>query len=161
MRLAAFVFATLIAPLHAQPVADFYRGKTINVIVQSSAGGDYDVRARLVGRHMERHIPGNPKIVVQNMPGAGGLRATNHVYRVAPRDGTVIGAVDQQAALSQAFGEKGVEYDMLKGAFLGNTTSSPIVLVSWHTSPVKTFRDALERELVMGATGAEIGRAHV
>ena len=142
------------ASARAQPVADFYRGKTINVIVSSSPGGDYDVRARLVARHMDRHIPGNPKIVVQNMPGGGGLRGINHVYRIAPRDGTVIGAIDQQAPLGQAFGDKGVEYDLTKSSYIGNTTSSPIVLVSWHTSPVKTFADALKTELVMGATGA-------
>ena len=138
----------------AQSVADFYRGKSISLIVTSSPGGDYDNRARLVARHMDRHIPGNPKIVVQNMPGGGGLRGANHIYRIAPRDGSVIGAVDQQAPLAQAFGEKGVEFDLAKSSYVGNTTSSPIVLVSWHTSAVKTFRDALENELVIGATGA-------
>jgi len=138
----------------AQAPAEFYRGRTITLIVTSTPGGDYDNRARLVARHMERHIDGQPKIVVQNMPGGGGLRGINHIYRIAPRDGTVIGAIDQQAPLAQAFGERGVEYDLLKSSYLGNTTSSPIVLVSWHKSSVKTFRDALEKELVIGATGA-------
>ena len=138
----------------AQTPADFYRGRTITLIVTSTPGGDYDNRARLVARHMERHIDGQPKIIVQNMPGGGGLRGINHIYRIAPRDGTVIGAIDQQAPLAQAFGEKGVEYDLLKSSYVGNTTSSPIVLVSWHKSSVKTFKDALEKELVIGATGA-------
>ena len=150
---AACLLAAAI-PARAQSVAEFYRGKTITVFVGSSPGGDYDVRARLVARHMDRHVPGNPKIVVQNMPGGGGLRAINHVYRIAPRDGTVVGAIDQQAPLGQAFGDKGVEYDLTKSSYIGNTTSSPIVLVSWHTSPVKTFAEALKTELVMGATGA-------
>ena len=138
----------------AQTPAEFYRGRTITLIVTSTPGGDYDQRARLVARHMDRHIEGQPRIVVQNMPGGGGLRGTNNIYRIAPRDGTVIGAIDQQAPLAQAFGEKGVEYDLLKSSYIGNTTSSPIVLVSWHHSPVKTFQDALEKELVIGATGA-------
>ena len=138
----------------AQTPTEFYRGRTITLIVASTPGGDYDQRARLVARHMDRHIEGQPRIVVQNMPGGGGLRGTNHIYRIAPRDGTVIGAIDQQAPLAQAFGEKGVEYDLLKSSYIGNTTSSPIVLVSWHHSPVKTFQDALEKELVIGATGA-------
>ena len=138
----------------AQTPAEFYRGRTVTLIVTSTPSGDYDNRARLVARHMERHIDGQPKIVVQNMPGGGGLRGINHIYRIATRDGTVIGAIDQQAPLAQAFGEKGVEYDLLKSSYLGNTTSSPIVLVSWHKSSVKTFKDALEQELVIGATGA-------
>jgi tripartite-type tricarboxylate transporter receptor subunit TctC len=138
----------------AQTPAEFYRGRTVTLIVTSTPGGDYDNRARLVARHMERHIDGQPKIIVQNMPGGGGLRGINHIYRIAPRDGTVIGAIDQQAPLAQAFGEKGVEYDLLKSSYVGNTTSSPIVLVSWHKSSVKTFKDALEKELVIGATGA-------
>lgn len=149
---AGMIFAA--PPARADTVADFYRGRTINVIVASSPGGDYDNRARLVARFMDRHIPGNPKVVVQNMPGGGGLRGANHVYRIAPRDGATIGAFDQQAPLAQAFGEKGVEYDLLKSSYIGNTTSSPIVLVSWRTSPVKTLADALRTELVIGATGA-------
>jgi tripartite-type tricarboxylate transporter receptor subunit TctC len=122
--------------------------------VATSSGGDYDTRARLLSRHFGRHIPENPNVVVQNMPGGGGLLATNYIYKIAPRDGTIIGSIDQLAPLAQAFHDKGVEYDLLKGFYIGNTTSSPIVLASWHTSKVKTFTDALTTPLVIGATGA-------
>ncbi len=138
----------------ADTVSDFYRGRNLNFIVTTSAGGDYDRRARLVARHMERQIPGQPKIVVQNMPGGGGIRGINYIYRIAPRDGTVVGSIEQLAPLAQAFEEKGVEYDLLKGTYIGNTTNSPIVLASWHTSNVKTFEDAMRTELVLAASGA-------
>lgn len=148
------VALSAVAPAAADPVADFYRGRTITLIVSQSAGGDYDARARLLGRHLDRHIPGNPRLIVQNMPGAGGMRAASYVYNIAPRDGSVIGMPDQLAPLSQAFGEKGVEFDCTRMSYLANTSSSPIVMVSWHTSPVKRFEDLLTHELVIGGTGA-------
>jgi tripartite-type tricarboxylate transporter receptor subunit TctC len=159
-RLLAFVSGLLLAglppaaPLAADPVAEFYRGRTITLIVSQSTGGDYDARARLLARHLDRHVPGNPRLIVQNMPGAGGMRAASYVYNIAPRDGSVIGMPDQLAPLSQAFGEKGVEFDCTRMSYLANTSSSPIVMVSWHTSPVKRFEDLLKEELVIGGTGA-------
>ena len=133
---------------------DFYQGKTINLIVATSAGGDYDTRARLFARFFGRHIAGLPGIIVQNMPGGGGILAANYIHKLAARDGTVIGSLDQLAPLAQTFKEKGVEYDLLKGYYIGNTTSSPIVLAAWHSATVKTFDDALRNELIIGATGA-------
>jgi tripartite-type tricarboxylate transporter receptor subunit TctC len=150
---AALIFC-LVQPGAAEPVADFYRGKTMTLIVATSPGGDYDSRARLVARFMEKHIPGQPKIVVQNMPGAGGLRAANHLYNTAARDGTVLASLNQQMPLTQALGTSGVDFDLAKCAWIGNTMSSPIVLVSWHQSPVKTLQQAMEQELVIGGTGA-------
>ena len=150
----ALLVTALTGFARADPVADFYRGKTVTVLVSQSVGGDYDSRARLLARHLDRHIPGNPRLIVQNMPGAGGVRATNYVYNVAPRDGTVIGMPDQLAPLSQAFGETGIEYDCARMSYLANTSSSPIVMVSWHTSPVKVFEDLFNKELVIGGTGA-------
>jgi len=147
--------------IRADNVSDFYRGKTLTFIVTTSAGGDYDRRARLVARYMERHIPGQPKIIVQNMVGGGGIRGINYIYRIAPRDGTVIGSIEQLAPLAQAFGEKGVDYDLLKGAYIGNTTNSPIVLASWHTAAVKTFEDAMRTELILAASGAGSANTHV
>ena len=93
LRLATAVLATvlLVAPTRADEVADFYKGKTIQVVVGYGAGGGYDLYARMVARHMGKHLPGNPAMVVQNMPGAGSLRAANYLYEVAPKDGTVFG----------------------------------------------------------------------
>ena len=88
------------------------------------------------------------------MPGAGGIRAANYLANIAAKDGTVLAALDQQMPLSQAFQHKGVEFDVTKFSYVGNTSSSPIVLVSWHTSPVKTLEDARSTELVIGGTGA-------
>ena len=157
--LAASILGTFASAASADPIADFYRGKTVTVLAAHTVGGDYDNRARLLARHLDRHIPGNPRVIVQNMPGAGGLRGINHVYNAAPRDGTVIAMPDQQAPLAQAFGEKGVEFDCARLFYIGNTSSSPLVMVSWHTSPVKRFDDLFNRELVVGATGANSAAA--
>src|SRR5215467_9241251 len=92
----SFVIALSFAsPVHAQSVEDFYRGKTVNILVGFSAGGGYDLYARLLGRHLGRHIPGNPAVTVQNMPGAGSLKATQYVYSVAAKDGLTLGTVSR------------------------------------------------------------------
>jgi tripartite-type tricarboxylate transporter receptor subunit TctC len=144
-------------PVRADPSADFYKGKTITLAVYSSPGGDYDVRARLVARHMDRHIPGAPNIIVQNMPGSGGLKAANWLYNVAPKDGTALATLNQQMPLTQAFGTKGVEFDLGRCAWIGNTMSSPIALVTWHTAKAKTMEDTFKVETTMGGTGAGSG----
>jgi len=153
---AAILAAAIFLPdaARADAVADFYRGKTITLAVSTSAGGDYDQRARLLARHMPGHLPGTPTIIVQNMPGAGGMKAMNWLYNVAPKDGTQLASPNQQMPLSQAFGTKGVEFDLTRCAWIGNTMSSPIVLVSWHDAPVKRMEDAFTNEMVVGGTGA-------
>ena len=137
----------------AQEPADFYRGKTITLVVSTSSGGDYDTRARLLARHMTRHIPGAPKFVVQNMPGAGGLRGANWLYNVAAQDGTALAALQQQIPLSQLFKKSGVEFDMSKLHFIGNTSASQIVVMSWSASPIKSFADVFNKEFIVGGTG--------
>src|SRR3712207_2856662 len=104
------------AVLAAAPAAadDFYKGKTINIIVGFGPGGGYDIYARMLARHLGKHIPGNPSVVLQNMEGAGGVRAANHVYNVAPKDGTVIAGVNQGAAMFKLLGGKGAQYDPAK-----------------------------------------------
>jgi tripartite-type tricarboxylate transporter receptor subunit TctC len=138
----------------ADPVSDFYHGKTVSIAVSTSAGGDYDQRARLLARHMDKHLPGQPKIIVQNMPGAGGLKAANWLYNIALKDGTALGSLGQNMPMTQVLGGKGVEFDLRQCVWIGNTMSSPMVPVSWYTSPVKTIYDALKTELVIGGTGA-------
>lgn len=152
---AALAIAAALNPvLAADPIEDFYKGRTVPLIISQPPGGDYDTRARLVGRHMARHIPGKPNIVPQNMQGASGIRAANYIANIAPKDGSVLGAMDQQLPLSQAFQLTGIEFDLTKFSFVGNTSSSPIVIASWHTSPVKTFKDALTTELIIGGAAA-------
>ncbi|MGH6767999.1 MAG: Bug family tripartite tricarboxylate transporter substrate binding protein [Xanthobacteraceae bacterium] len=137
----------------ADPVEDFYRGKSINMIIATSPGGDYDRRARLLSRHMGRHIPGNPTIVPRNMPGGVGLQAANYLATVAPRDGTVLHAIMQNMSAHQALGGGGVEFDTRKFFWIGNTTNSPNVINSWHTTGIKTIYEVMKRELVVGAPG--------
>jgi tripartite-type tricarboxylate transporter receptor subunit TctC len=137
----------------AQAPADFYRGKTINLIVSSSAGGDYDMRGRLVAKHMSRHLPGGPKIIVQNMPGGGGLRAASWLTHVAPQDATALAALQQQIPLSQLFRKTAVDFDVAKFHVIGNTSASPIVIMAWTGASVKTFDDVFAHELVVGGTG--------
>ncbi len=143
----------LAVPAQAQTPAEFYNGKTINLIVSSSAGGDYDMRARLVAKHMTRHVPGASKIVVQNMPGGGGLRAASWLSNVAPQDASALAALQQQIPLTQLFRKTGVDFDMAKFHVIGNTSASPIVIMAWSSAAVKTFADLFERELVVGGTG--------
>jgi tripartite-type tricarboxylate transporter receptor subunit TctC len=137
----------------AQPVADFYRGKTLSMVIATSPGGDYDLRARLVARHMSRHIPGEPSIVARNMPGAVGVQAANWLATVAPRDGTVVHAIMQNMSAYQALGGSSVEFDTRKFFWVGNTTDTPNVINSWHTTGIKTIQDVMTRELVVGAPG--------
>jgi tripartite-type tricarboxylate transporter receptor subunit TctC len=163
LRLARIAFLALpivaasAIPASAQSVADFYRGKTIQMIIGVSAGGDYDLRARLLARHLPKHIPGNPKIVPQNMLGAGGLVAANWMMNVGPKDGTALLAISSNLPVGQAVGLEGVKYDVRKFSYIGNTTDSPNVINSWHTTGVTRIEQVMEKELVVGATGRSSG----
>jgi tripartite-type tricarboxylate transporter receptor subunit TctC len=149
---AAFVLAT--APALAQSAAKFYEGKTIRIVVALGTGGDYDNYARLAGRFLGRHIPGNPTIVVQNMPGAGGIVAANHLANVAPKDGTVIGALHANTTLAQITGAPNVEYDVRKFNWIGRTSSGGLnVHHTFARSGVKSFSDLTSREVVVGGGG--------
>jgi tripartite-type tricarboxylate transporter receptor subunit TctC len=160
LMLSSFRFAPLLAwtlvllrPGLAEPITDFYRGKTLTMLVATSPGGDYDLRARLLARHMGRHIPGEPQIVARNMPGAVGLQAANWLATQAPRDGTVLHAIMQNMSAHQALGGAKVEFDTRKFFWIGNTTDSPNVVNSWHTTGIRTIQDVMTRELVVGAPG--------
>jgi tripartite-type tricarboxylate transporter receptor subunit TctC len=141
----------------AQSVADFYRGKTITMAVGTSPGGDYDLRMRMVGRYLGKYIPGNPQIVATNMPGAGQMLVANWLSSVAPKDGTVIGAISQNLAVHQATGASGVRYDVREFNWIGNTTDTPNTINSWHTTSIRTIQDVMVREHVVGATGLASG----
>jgi tripartite-type tricarboxylate transporter receptor subunit TctC len=140
-------------PALADPVEDFYKGKTLEMIIPASAGGDYDIRGRLLARHLQRFIPGKPTIVARNMPGGLGVAAANHMMKVAPKDGTVMQIIFQNMPSLQAIGTQGVDFDVRKFGWIGNTTNSPNVITAWYATGIKTIQDVMERELVVGAPG--------
>ncbi len=137
----------------AQSPADFYRGKTVSVVVGFGAGGGYDLYARLLGRFMGEHIPGKPNVIVQNMDGAGSVRAANFVYAAAPKDGTVIAAVNQNMPMYQLLGGKAAQFVAARMVWLGSMGGSNGLLYTWHTSPVKTIDEAKRTEVKLGGTG--------
>jgi tripartite-type tricarboxylate transporter receptor subunit TctC len=147
--------AAAATPALADAVADFYRGKEIRFIIRSGVGGGYDSYARLLGRHIGKHIPGNPKVVPINMPGGGGIRAANYVAQVAPKDGTILTIVSQGLPVDQALGlNPSFKADLRDFHWVGNMSSSNQVLVTWHTSPTKTLADLMKRETPIGSTQA-------
>src|SRR3954454_23330236 len=139
-------------PARAQSVADFYRGKTINVYIGVNVGGGYDFEARLLARFMKARIPGNPTLVPQNMIGAGGIKMANFLYSIAPQDGTAIGMFPGTLIAVQAVGTEGAQYDANKFAWIGSATMSATTLTLWHTAGVRTFAEAQGRELVVAAS---------
>ncbi len=145
--------AILSAPAFAQAPADFYKGKTLDMIIGFSVGGGYDVYARTVARFMGEQIPGKPRIVPKNMTGAGSRVAANFVFNVAPKDGTVLATADQSMPLEQAVGDAGITFDTRKFTWIGTPIFENNTLVTWHTSPVKTVDDAKRLEVAVGATG--------
>jgi tripartite-type tricarboxylate transporter receptor subunit TctC len=133
-------------------IESFYKGKQINVVVGSSAGGGYDAYARLLARHMGNFIPGNPALVVQNMSGAGSNRAAGYVYSVAPKDGTVMGAIFPGAVLQPLFSDVAFSHDPSKLNYLGSANSDQYVCYVRADASVKTFQDVLSQELIVGAS---------
>src|ERR1700704_2183904 len=142
---------------HADPISDFYHGKTLNLIVGTSSGNDYDFRGRLLARHLARHIPGEPTIVPQNMPGAGGIKAANYLASIAPHDGTTLHIIMSNMMSSEAIGAQGVQFDTRKFFWIGNTSSTPNVTVSWYKSGVTSIEQVKTRQLIVGAPGGTAG----
>ncbi len=138
----------------ADEVANFYRGKNITVYVGSSVGGGYDQYARLLMRHMVKHIPGNPNMIGSNMQGGGSIRATNFLFNAAPRDGLHLAAVQRGIAFEPLFGAEGAQYDATKFNWIGSSNQEVSVTVAWHDKGFKTIDDARQREMVIGASGA-------
>jgi tripartite-type tricarboxylate transporter receptor subunit TctC len=132
----------------------FYRGKTVTVVVSSSAGGGYDTMARAIARYLGKHIPGNPRVVVSNMPGAGGIVAMNYFYRSAPKDGTFIAAMQNNTPFEPLLGTKEALYDSAKFNWLASPSVEVGLLAVWKTVPVNSIADLQKREIVMGSSGA-------
>jgi tripartite-type tricarboxylate transporter receptor subunit TctC len=164
MALGCRVLAVLLLalyPTHAQSVADFYKSHPITMLVGSGAGGGYDIYARTFARYWTTHIPGNPDIIAKDMPAAAGLAAASTLYTSAERDGSVIGAFTNGAAMDPLFGDPGAHYDPLRFKWLGSIGKLENVCATWHTSPVKTIEQARSREVVVAAAGATSNTAIV
>jgi tripartite-type tricarboxylate transporter receptor subunit TctC len=153
--LAALCATTIACPALAQDqVAAFYKGKTVVMVAGSSAGGGVDIYARLVARHLPKHIPGNPTVVVQNMPGAGSLGAARNLYTVAPKDGTQIGTVLSGALFDPLMsGQSLAQFDPTKFNYIGNANQDSIVCVVRRDAPVQNYSQVFDQELLIGGTG--------
>jgi len=154
---AGFAMAALLPALaHAAPArtpAEFYKGRTVFITVGYSPGGGYDLYARLLAQHWGRHIPGNPTIVPQNMPGAGSLKAALYIFTAAPKDGTAVATFGRQTGSAQLLGHTTV--DMRKLTWLGSITKDTTLCVSWSKSPIKTWDDVLTKQFTVGGEGAD------
>jgi tripartite-type tricarboxylate transporter receptor subunit TctC len=152
--LAAMVVSlTLNSLARAQSPADFYKGKTVDLHIGYSAGGAYDLYARMIARHLGKHIPGNPQVVPKNMEGAGSLRLANYLYSVAPKDGTALGATSRGMAFDPLLGNKTTQYEAPKFTWVGSANDEVSVCVAWHTSGVTSWDDVMTKELAIGSTG--------
>ena len=148
----AALFVAAAAPAHAQQdVAEFYKGKTIRIIVGVGVGSGYDINARVLARHFADHIPGNPTVIVQNQPGAGSLTMTNALYNTGPFDGTVIGASFNGMPTTPLLQPSGARFDPNKLVWLGSTNRETQVTYVWHTAPVTKLADLFTTELIVGA----------
>jgi tripartite-type tricarboxylate transporter receptor subunit TctC len=154
MMMRGGLLALLLAFAAGSALADgFYKGKTITIVTSTGVGGTYDGIARLVARFMPRHIPDQPNMVVQNMPGGGNVIATNYMYNIAPKDGTVVATINNGIPLHQVIDDRGVRYDSDKFNWLGSTGAINAVTIAWHTAGVKTIQDVFSHELILGGTG--------
>jgi tripartite-type tricarboxylate transporter receptor subunit TctC len=138
---------------NAQSAADFYKRTSISLYVGSGVGGGFDAYARILALHYGRHLPGNPSIVVKNMPGATGLVALNSLYNAAPRDGSAILASFNTAVLSALYGDANARFDPQKLNWIGSIGKQTATCLTWHATSVKTIEDARSQEVIVGATG--------
>ena len=157
------VFATLMAlgawssglqPAVADPIADFYKGKNINFISSAPQGGGIATYAHVFAPYFAAHIPGNPRIIVQSMPGAGGLRAMQYFDTVAPKDGTTLGLVHSSVSFAPLYGIKGATFDPRKFNWIGSVDSAPALCVAWHTTNIRSWQDLFEKPYLVGTSGA-------
>jgi tripartite-type tricarboxylate transporter receptor subunit TctC len=153
--LRKLVVAAVIATVagHSAAAEDFYRGKTVRLIVPSAPGGGYDAYGRTLAQYMQKHIPGEPTIVVQNMPGGGGLTGANWLFNVAPKDGTAFGLIQRGVPFYPFFGDKNATFKPLEVNWLGSMTAEVGAVWVFHTSKAKTIDDAFTMQIVLGGSG--------
>jgi tripartite-type tricarboxylate transporter receptor subunit TctC len=160
IRFARLVVPAMLAalvPQSASAQSDYFAGKTVRMIIGLGAGGGYDLWARMVTRHIGKHLPGNPTVIAQNMEGAGSFRAANHMQSVAPRDGTMIALIARDAPLGPITGNPGAQFEPTKFSWLGTTTTETNVCIAYRTAAVKTVQDLMHRELLVGDNGPGTG----
>ena len=159
LKVAGLVSAGLLGLSLAPAIAaDYYfKGKTINVVIGGGAGDGYDIYSRFLIPHLSRHLPGNPRIIPQNMPGAGTLVAANFMYEIAPADGTAIGTVGGGTATAHLFKTPGVRVDPRNYNWIGSMNSEVGLVLAWKDTPFRTFKDVREREFVVGGSGPTSG----
>jgi tripartite-type tricarboxylate transporter receptor subunit TctC len=133
---------------------DYYKGKTIRIVVGSPSGGGYDAYARLVGRHLPNFIPGKPTVIVSNMQGASGTKAASYLYSIAPKDGTVIATFNKSMPLYQALGQTEIAFKTEQMSWIASISQTADIVTVWHKSGVKSIADAKRREVVMGSDSA-------
>jgi tripartite-type tricarboxylate transporter receptor subunit TctC len=138
----AILFILAAAGAGAQPAEPFFARKSITIVIGYTAGGSYDLYGRLVARHLGKHIPGQPSVIAQNMPGAGSLKAANYLYEVAPKDGTTLGVIVESAALEQALANPAAQYDAAKFGYVGRLTTGNNIFMQWHTAKAQSLADA-------------------
>lgn len=148
---ALAVSITAATGARADDVADFYRGKNLRIYVGYGPGAGYDVYARLLGRHISRHIPGRPPAVIQNMPGAASLTMTNYMYNVAARDGTAIGLPARGLFIEPLLGNQNARFEARKFTWIGSMSKDVALCFAWHTSGIRKIEDAMKREVLLGS----------
>ena len=158
-RLKCFALASMLfsavagGQVRAQDaVADFYRGKQIFLRIGSAAGSGYDLAGRIVAPYLAKYLPGNPQVIVQNVPGAGGLTLANQLYNTAPRDGTVLGLVSNGLPTTPLLAPDQARFDATKFAWIGSNAPETQIIVLWHTAPAKSIADLFKVETIVGAT---------
>src|SRR6266851_3509136 len=151
---AAMTIALAYPPAaRAQNLAEFYKGRSLELDISSSVGGGYDAYARMLARHIGRFIPGNPIVVAKNMEGAGGLRLANFLYNAAPKDGTTFATLYRGTVFDPLLGGKGAQFDATRFTYIGSANNEVSVCVAWHTTGITRYEQVLTNELVVGASG--------
>jgi tripartite-type tricarboxylate transporter receptor subunit TctC len=153
MALAAALAGSSTGPLSAQAIDQAFAGKTVTIYVGYTAGGSYDLYGRLIARHLGAHLPGHPTLVVQNMPGAGSLKAANYLYEVAARDGTALGVVVESTALEQALANPAAQFDAAKFTYVGRVATSNNIFMMWRSAKVQSIEDAKVTAALLAGTG--------
>ena len=155
-RFASLLLLLALAlPSTAHAADDFYKGKTVTIYVYTPPSGtSYDLTARLLAHYLPDHLPGAPTTIVKNMPGGGGLTLTRYLYGAAPKDGTAFGTIPRSMPFESLLGSEMLDFDPLKFTWLGSPAAESSVAIAWHTAQVKTAKDLLEKELMVGGTGA-------
>src|SRR5215831_19031621 len=153
----ALAAIAIVTPAPAQPAGESLAGRSVQMIIGFGPGGGYDLWGRTVGRYIGRHLPGQPNVVPQNMPGAGSYVAASYLYNVAPKDGTVLGIIARDAALGPLSGAPGARFDPTKLSWIGTPAKETNVCIAYHTAAVKTVQDLFRTQLIVGDTGPGTG----